>query len=222
MVFMRNGMNPSKKGVNYILILNSKELSCHTYGLCFIQVMMQPYNRHMSFSIYISALAVSDTIAMLIGELAYTILNSYLNFNIDLLTLSSAICLFTLLFSAFPTYLNKVQDLDMPPSQHGFCTMQVFMLWSSLLCSTFLLIAMTFERFYSITRPHKAASFNTVNRARIGFICIVVFSFTYSSPFLFISTNIERLCVPNRFASNNVLGEGFSWFQKLLSLFFLF
>ena len=33
-----------------------------------VQVMMQPQNRHMSFSLYISSLAVSDTIAMLIGE----------------------------------------------------------------------------------------------------------------------------------------------------------
>ena len=33
-----------------------------------MQVMMQPQNRDMSFSLYISSLAVSDTIAMLIGK----------------------------------------------------------------------------------------------------------------------------------------------------------
>ena len=32
------------------------------------QVMVQPRNRNMSFSWYISALAVSDTIALLVGE----------------------------------------------------------------------------------------------------------------------------------------------------------
>ena len=32
------------------------------------QVMMQPHNRHMSFSLYISALTVSDTVVLLIGN----------------------------------------------------------------------------------------------------------------------------------------------------------
>ena len=51
----------------------------HSYLLCAIlsiifQVMVQRHNRHMSFSLYISALAVNDTIALLIGEcLAKTI-----------------------------------------------------------------------------------------------------------------------------------------------------
>ena len=36
--------------------------------LYFIQVMIQPHNRHMSFSLYIAALAVSDTAALLSGE----------------------------------------------------------------------------------------------------------------------------------------------------------
>ena len=32
------------------------------------QVMIQPHNRNMSFSLYISALAVSDTIVLLVGK----------------------------------------------------------------------------------------------------------------------------------------------------------
>ena len=112
--------------------------------------------------------------------------------------------------------------MDVAPSQHGYCTIQVFMLWSSLLCSTYLLIAMTFERFYSITRPHKAASFNTTKRARVIIIGIFVFGFSYSSPYLFICTNIGRLCIPNRFASNNVLGEFYYWFSEIITFVFPF
>ena len=33
---------------------------------------------------------------------------------------------------------------------------------------------MTFERFYSIIRPHKAASFNTVKRTKITILIIVI------------------------------------------------
>ena len=41
------------------------------YGQCnslILQVMIQPNNRHMSFSAYICALAVTDTIVLLIGK----------------------------------------------------------------------------------------------------------------------------------------------------------
>ena len=34
----------------------------------FFQVMIQPHNRHMSFSLYISALAVADTTVLLNGK----------------------------------------------------------------------------------------------------------------------------------------------------------
>ena len=36
---------------------------------CFFQVMIQPQNRQMSFSVYTSALAVSDTTTLLNGKL---------------------------------------------------------------------------------------------------------------------------------------------------------
>ena len=35
------------------------------------QVMMQPHNRRMPFSLYISALAVSDTVVLLNGEFIF-------------------------------------------------------------------------------------------------------------------------------------------------------
>ena len=45
---------------------------------------------------------------------------------------------------------------------------------------------MTFERFYSIVRPHKAASFNTVKRAKVTIACIVIFCILYRIPYVFI------------------------------------
>ena len=40
--------------------------------------MIQPENRHMSFSFYIAALAVSDTAALLIGKSSVNIQNGYI------------------------------------------------------------------------------------------------------------------------------------------------
>ena len=94
--------------------------------------------------------------------------------------------------------------------------------FSSFLCSCYLLIAMTFERFYSIIRPHKAASFNTVKRARISIICIYSVWYTYGIPFLFICGDNGISCVPNRFASDNVLGEIYHWSTEILTFVFPF
>ena len=79
---------------------------------------------------------------------------------------------------------------------------------------------MTFERFYSIIQPHRAASFNTVKRAKSIIMCVFIFGFCYSIPFLFITGNFERFCVPNRFATDNILGELYSWLTQTVILIF--
>ena len=81
---------------------------------------------------------------------------------------------------------------------------------------------MTFERFYSIIRPHKAASFNTVKRARIIIVCIYVIGFSYSIPFWFTSDNSMRTCIPNKYASDNVLGELYHWLTEVITFIFPF
>ena len=47
---------------------------------------------------------------------------------------------------------------------------------------------MTFDRFYSIMMPHKAASFNTAGRTKIAVVISVVLSILYNSPHMFISS----------------------------------
>ena len=52
--------------------------------------------------------------------------------------------------------------------------------------STWLILAMTFERFYSIVRPHKAASFNTVQKAKSTIVSIFVFFTLFNVPHTFL------------------------------------
>ena len=54
---------------------------------------------------------------------------------------------------------------------------------------------MTFERFYSIMWPHKAASVNTVRRAKIIIVCIVIAAILYGLPFYFLTTPNGTSCV---------------------------
>ena len=88
---------------------------------------------------------------------------------------------------------------------------------SSIHCSTYLLIAMTFECFYSIVRPHKVASFNTIKRAKFTIGLIYTFSFSYNIPYLFIADNDGRICIQNKFAAVNVYGELYYWLSEVIS-----
>ena len=120
----------------------------------------------------------------------------------------------TVYISAIPVFLKHTYDVYMPPNQLGYCIMSIFITTFAVLCSTYLLITMTIERLCSIIWPLKAASFNTVKRARIIIVCIFVTCFTYCIPFLFITGNRGKICIPNKFASVNVLGEFYYWLTQ--------
>ena len=65
---------------------------------------------------------------------------------------------------------------------------------SSLLWSTLFILSMTFERFYGIVRPHKAASFNTVKKAKIIIALCVVLGFIYNIPDYYFSKDFGLSC----------------------------
>ena len=105
----------------------------------------------------------------------------------------------------------------MPPSQYWYCAVVITIVVTAIMCSTFFIIAMTFERFYSIIRPHKAASFNTVKRARITIVVVVVFSVFYHIPHLFISANNGRVCVSYTKAFDDISVLIYYWFSFVLN-----
>ena len=95
--------------------------------------------------------------------------------------------------------------------------------FSLLFCAgCYLLITMTFECFLNIIKPHKAASFNTVKRARTIIVCIYITCFSYSIPFLFVAANNGEFCIPNSAASGNTLGQIYYWLTEILIFIFPF
>ena len=99
-------------------------------------------------------------------------------------------------FLGLASYLNLVHDVEMPPDHLTFCALTITFLLMSTTCSILFILKMTFERFYSIIMPHKAASFNTVKRAKIT-IAIIVFScILFNIPHMFTSTHVGKECVP--------------------------
>ena len=79
------------------------------------------------------------------------------------------------------------------------------------MCSAHLIVFMTFERFYSIIQPHRAASFNTVKKAKLIIICLFLFGFSYNIPYLFITDNDNRYCIVNNDIAYSVQGQVYYW-----------
>ena len=83
--------------------------------------------------------------------------------------------------------------------------------------STYFIIFMTFERFYSIIRPHKAASFNTVKRAKIIIVCIVICGGLCNSPHLVFTLSTGRMCFPAGKGLPLKAGIVYYWIRLLIS-----
>ena len=101
----------------------------------------------------------------------------------------------------------------MPNNNFWYCSIGVFVVLTSIMCSNLLIVSMTFQRFYGIIQPHKAVSFNTVKRAKIIIACIVTFSFIYRFPNL-LTTKIQgRHCI----IYGKILGEAYGQFYYWLT-----
>ena len=123
------------------------------------------------------------------------------------------------LFSALFRYINMAHDIDLVPSQLWFCRAICTILFTSSMCSTLFILSMTFERFYSIIKPHKAASFNTVKKAKIIIGYIMTFSIGYNFPLWFLSSQVgeSRNCNAYTFAMNSIPGQIYYWSANVLN-----
>ena len=99
-----------------------------------------------------------------------------------------------MLFSGMFTFLRQVYLVPMPLNPYWNCKVVNTLGYTSTLCSTLLILCMTFERFYSIIQPHKAASFNTVKKAKNRILSIVIFSILYNFPNFFVTIDDGVRC----------------------------
>ena len=120
--------------------------------------------------------------------------------------------------SGFIAFLAMVHDVYVPPGPEIYCRTYLYVLFSSYLVSTSLVGAMTFDRFYSIVAPHKAASFNTVKRAKITVACITIASIIYNLPITFSLPMIVGNAYRIRMLRGIYLGRftiGYQWWFNL-------
>ena len=65
-----------------------------------------------------------------------------------------------------------------------------------MMAGTFIILSMTFDRWFSIVYPHKASSFNTLKRAKITLAIILLFSIVFNLPQIYVGSYLGRKCVP--------------------------
>ena len=123
----------------------------------------------------------------------------------------------TYMISALVTHLATQAGVRFPPNQFWFCRFVVPCIFSGFLCSTLLVVSMTFDRFYSILMPLKAASFNTVKRAKITIICIYLFGFAFNIPQAFLVSSETYQCNPYGKAGYISYGMVYYWFSFVIN-----
>ena len=120
-------------------------------------------------------------------------------------------------YSGLSRYLNQVHKVEMPPNQQWHCNLIMYISITCQYSSTYFIIFMTFERFYSIIRPHKASSFNTVKRAKITIVCIILCSGVCNSPHLVFTLSTGRMCFPAGKSLSLNAGIVYYWLRLLIS-----
>ena len=113
--------------------------------------------------------------------------------------------------------MNVVYNINFPPNMEWYNKLLITVLWTASLCSTLFILNMTFDHFYSIIRPHKAASFNTVKRAKITIVCIVIFSIVFNIPHLFTTTHEGRQSVPFGKGMEYTHGQLYYWISMAIN-----
>ena len=125
------------------------------------------------------------------------------------------------LFSALLQQLSYF-NVKMPPDQVTFCSASMVVWSASTDSSTFCILTMTFERYYSITKPHKAASFNTVKRAKIIVVCIAIIATIYSIPHYFLTIPDGTACVFYGTKMDHIASQMYYWLDQMVYFGFPF
>ena len=124
-------------------------------------------------------------------------------------------------FSSLMTQLNYL-NIKIPPDRSWFCSIATTILSVATGCSTWFILSMTFERFYSIIRPHKAASFNTVKKAKVVILSIFIIFILYSLPHFFMTIPNGNICVPYAKGMGHLAGKVYYWLDIFIGFGFPF
>ena len=95
------------------------------------------------------------------------------------------------------------------------CKTATYLSFFSLQCATYLILAMTIDKYIAIKWPHRATTYSTPGRAKMIIVTIVTFGAMYNLPHFFITTVIKGNCYG--YSVESILTTVFSWFAFVLN-----
>ena len=95
------------------------------------------------------------------------------------------------------------------------CKLNVFVTLFALQNCTFLILAMTLDKYVAIKWPHRAATYSTPGRAKMISVGLYIFVFIYTIPPFFLSSVLGDQCVA--YSVSSVLSKVYSWFSFVLN-----
>ena len=93
------------------------------------------------------------------------------------------------------------------------CKFVIFCSLAALQNCTYLILAMTVDKYIAIKWPHRAATYSTPRRARIIVVGVPICVFIYNIPHFFLSVSDE--CVA--YSNSNVIARIYSWLSFVLN-----
>ena len=115
-------------------------------------------------------------------------------------------CLHYYLVSAVTTHHNW-SNLE--------CKISSFVALFALQNGTFLVVAMTIDKYIAIKWPQKAATYSTPRRAKMFTVSVSIGVCIYNIPFFFISIVTGGQCIGN--AVGGVMTKVYKWFSFVLN-----
>ena len=114
---------------------------------------------------------------------------------------------------AFRNYLFSPLQLHEPVLPD--CKVAAYFVLLGVQNSTFLVLAMTFDKYTAIQFPHKAATYSTPNRAKKIVLGICVFVLIYNIPHIIFTTLIGYTCIA--YGTEGTITRVYSWFSFVLN-----
>ena len=114
----------------------------------------------------------------------YTLISYKLSKGIDL-----NCCKFkwNLFFSALTVITTEAEHLFTFEAMEYACIYGAYLLYVAVQFGTFIICAMTFDKFFAIKFPHRSVSFSTVKRTKMVIFGIFIFCIIYNIPYIFLT-----------------------------------
>ena len=118
-----------------------------------------------------------------------------------------------MMYVCFHVFL--VSGLQIHKWNHFECKFVIYCSLVALQGCTYLILAMTVDKYIAIKWPHRAATYSTPERAKLIAVVLQICVLIYNVPHLFLSSTVGNKCVA--YSNNSVISRVHSWLSTVLN-----